>query len=437
MLKDSRFGLLLALLFAGSMWFYVQEVLIPRQKADAAAHGRPRGNLSDLYPRWLGARELLLHHRDPYSAETTREIQQGFYGRQLDPAKPAEPSDQAAFAYPVYVVFLLAPTVRAEFPQVVAIARWLFLFGIAVSVPLWRGAVGFRVKAEWVVCAMVLALSSYPSMLEFYMQNLSAVVAVFLALASIAAVREWLALSGFLLALSTIKPQLSIFFVLWFLLWTTGQWRERKRLALSFLLTLMALVLGGEALLPGWLAEFLTAIRKYRHYTSSPSGLRMFFPPAIAWSLAALLVGTVIGFGWKRRRHSAVSNEFGWMLGWVAAVSVVMVPIALYNQLLLIPALLALLSQRQLIWKSGLVPRALTKATFACLGWQWIMAAALGLASLVLPLQRLQRAAHVPVYTALALPMITLLALAAIPGMARLRMGRSQQAAVRPGSTVV
>ena len=40
------------------MWFYVSRILVPYQRADAAAHERPRGNLSDLYPRWLGAREL-------------------------------------------------------------------------------------------------------------------------------------------------------------------------------------------------------------------------------------------------------------------------------------------------------------------------------------------------------------------------------------------
>ncbi|MGD1006096.1 MAG: hypothetical protein ABR980_02565, partial [Ignavibacteriaceae bacterium] len=33
---------------------------------------------SDLYPRWLGSREALLHHRDPYGADVTREIQTGF-----------------------------------------------------------------------------------------------------------------------------------------------------------------------------------------------------------------------------------------------------------------------------------------------------------------------------------------------------------------------
>ena len=94
------------------MWFYVRRVLVPYQRADAAIHGRPRGNLSDLYPRWLGARELLLRHRDPYSPEITREIQAGYYGRPLDPARAGDPKDEEGFAYPVYVVFLLAPAIK-------------------------------------------------------------------------------------------------------------------------------------------------------------------------------------------------------------------------------------------------------------------------------------------------------------------------------------
>ncbi len=100
------------------MWLYVSRVIVPQQKAYAAIHGNPRGNLSDLYPRWLGSRELLLHRRDPYSAEITREIQVGYYGRALDPARPNDPGDQEAFAYPVYVVFLLAPSIGLPFPAV-------------------------------------------------------------------------------------------------------------------------------------------------------------------------------------------------------------------------------------------------------------------------------------------------------------------------------
>jgi hypothetical protein len=435
--RQGTTSVVVSVLICFGVWLWANRVLVPANTTAASSRHVPIGNNSDLYPRWLGTRELLLRHRDPYSAAVTRDIQEGFYGRALNVAHPADPADQAAFAYPVYVVFLLAPTVTFDFANVAAFSRWLFLFGIAATIPLWMGAIGLRTKGEWAICAIVLTLSSYPSMLEFYMQNLSALVAVLLALACFAAVHEWLALSGFLLALSTIKPQLSALFVIWLLVWVCGRWKERRRLAISFGMTLLALVLGGEMLLPGWIGKFLVAIRNYRDYNATPSGLRMFFPPVMAWALAVSLVGAVLGLGWQRRQTRADSKDFGWMLAWVAVVTVVLAPISFYNQILLIPALLVLLAQRELIWQAGRVPRALTKAVFACLGWQWILAAALGLASLIVPAQRLQAAADVPLYTALALPMITLFALAAIPGMVRLRMSRSVQAAINPGSRVV
>src|SRR5579864_7276298 len=96
------------------MGFYTRHVLVPMQVEDSVAHQRPRGNLSDLYPRWLGARELLLHGSDPYSPEMTRKIQIGYYGRVLDPHRPNDPKDQAAFAYPIYVVFILSPLIYAD-----------------------------------------------------------------------------------------------------------------------------------------------------------------------------------------------------------------------------------------------------------------------------------------------------------------------------------
>src|SRR5580692_4731632 len=98
-----------------SFWRWAKHILVPAYTLQIVASGRPRGNLSDLYPRWLGARELLLRGRDPYSAEVKREIQTGYYGRPLDPSRPYDPRDQAGFAYPVYVVFCLAPTIGLPF----------------------------------------------------------------------------------------------------------------------------------------------------------------------------------------------------------------------------------------------------------------------------------------------------------------------------------
>lgn len=400
-----------SLLLCVGVWRWAGQVLIPANTISAQHSGMPVGNNSDLYPRWLGSRELLLHRRDPYSSELTREIQQGFYGRRLDSAKATDPSDQVAFAYPVYVVFLLAPTVTLAFGVVVAVMRWLLLLGIVVSVPVWLYAIGVREKLTWIIAAMALTLSSYASVIEFYMQNLGAAVAVLLALASAALACGWLMLAGFLLALSTIKPQLSALFVLWFLIWATGQWKLRRRFVLAFALTMLTLIVGGEVILPGWIGKFLAAVSSYRSYTSGPTGLRMFFSPLFSWIVGAALVAAVVILGWQRKSSAVHSDDFAWMLAWVAAVTVMLVPVSLYNQVLLIPAVLMLLNLRGR--STGMFPRALFKAVFACLIWQWGAAAALGFASFVVPAERLRAVAYLPMYTSLALPAIVLLATAA------------------------
>src|SRR5579862_6223668 len=160
LLKNPRLGVLLALLLTGSMWFYVQKVLAPHQRTEAAIHGWPRGNLSDLYPRWLGARELLLHGRDPYSAEVTREIQVGYYGRALDGSRPGDPHDQQGFAYPVYVVFALAPTVQLPYELV---QRWFFRFLVlltAVSALIWLRSLSWWESLSARITVVILALGN-------------------------------------------------------------------------------------------------------------------------------------------------------------------------------------------------------------------------------------------------------------------------------------
>jgi hypothetical protein len=403
-----------SLLIGFSVWHWAETILVPANTQAAQSKGVPIGNNSDLYPRWLGARELLLHRRDPYSAEVTRDIQRGFYGRPLDTGNPAHPIDQAAFAYPLYVVFLLAPTVTFPFSVVAEVFRWFLLFGIAASVPLWMQAVGLRLKALQTAAVMVLAVSSYAAVLEFHMQNLAALVALLLALAAASLVRGWLLLSGFLLALATIKPQLSWLFVAWFLIWAAGRWSQRKRLVWSFTATMFTLVLAGAALAPSWLREFVAAVYAYGKYATDPSVLYIFFPSVLTWVVAAALVATLLGLSWKWRTCAPGSSEFGWALAWAAVVTLSLIPVSAYNQVLLIPPFLALFAQRPAIAFLGLIPRALAKAAFASQGWQWATAVVLLLASPLLSGEQMRAAVQVPVYTMLAVPPLTLLAVASV-----------------------
>ncbi|MFZ0287855.1 MAG: glycosyltransferase family 87 protein [Candidatus Sulfotelmatobacter sp.] len=393
------------------VWHWAKTILVPAYTAKVLAEKRPVGNNSDLYPRWLGAREMLLHGRDPYGAGVTREIQTGFYGRPLDPQNPSDPTARESFVYPLYVVFLLAPTVTWSFHTVAEVVRWLLLASIACSVPLWMVALKIRPRWPLMIAATLLALGSYPAVEEYFQQNLTALVIFFLAAAAAAASRNWLTLSGFLLALATVKPDTTGLVILWFLLWVTGNWKQRNRLFWSFTVTMAALLISTEAMSPGWISRFAAAIREYPAYGTDPNILQVLLRTQLAEFLGPVLIILLIGICWRWRKAAPDSKQFGRALAWVAAVTLVVLPkLAAYNQLLLIPALLVLARGYSRFPSTGFLRRTMTKGAFACQIWQWLAATALSVCSLLFSAARLRAVAEAPMYTLLALPPLTLLA---------------------------
>ena len=410
MLKDSRFGLLLALLFAGSMWFYVQEVLIPRQKADAAAHGRPRGNLSDLYPRWVGARELLLHGRDPYSEEVTREIQRGYYGRELDPSRADDPKDQQGFAYPVYVSFLLAPTVGLSFPAVQIGFRWLLVILTLMSIPWWLQVVHWRPSAAGFTALVLLTFGSFPVVQGIKLQQLTLLVGGLLAASGAALVEGNLVVAGFLLALATIKPQLALPMAGWLVLWAASDWKQRKRFVWSLAATMVALLAASEYALPGWVGRFRNAVTAYREYTGGAGSLLdVLATPVLGRILAAAAVIAVAVLGWGVRREGQESKEFGAMLALVLTVTIVIVPsFAPYNQVLLLPAIFLIVASWSSLWRRNRLIRAACCAGALVVIWPWLASFGLAAARLFWPATYVEQAWAAPLYTSLAIPLAVL-----------------------------
>jgi hypothetical protein len=401
--------LAISLAFSLGVWRWAEYVLAPAYGKKILSSSRPVGNNSDLYPRWLGTRELLLHGRDPYSPEMTREMQAGFYGRPLDPNNPSDPAAREAFTYPLYVAFLLAPTATLPFSTVVQIFRVLMLASIACSVPLWMYALGLRPKWPWVFSGMLLAVGSFPAVEEYFQQNLTALAVLFLAGAAAAAAKNWLALSGFLLALATIKPDTTGLLMLWFLLWAGSRWTKRRSLIFSFSPTMLVLVAAAEAKLPGWIGKFFQGLREYSSHDTDPSILSVLFTPAFGKLVAILLIGCLVVVCWRQRNAPPGSVGFGWSLACVAAVTLALLPkLAAYNQLLLVPALLMMVSQRNKSY--GRLQRALVRAALACQLWQWCAASVIAAISLFVTAPRLWTAAEAPLYTLLALSLLTVFA---------------------------
>ncbi len=415
MLKDSRLGLLLALLSAASMWFYAQWVLVPYQKADSTAHGRPRGNLSDLYPRWLGTRELLLHHRDPYSPEVTREIQIGYYGRPLDPGRMGdprfnEPKDQQGFAYPLHVIFLLAPTIGLPFPVVQAGFRWLLVILTLASVLLWLRVVRWRPSVAMTVILIVLTFGSYAVVQGIKLQQLTLVVSALLAGCAAALVAGHFSLAGFLLALATIKPQLALPIAGWLTLWALSGWRRRQFFVWSFAMTTAIFLAASEYILPGWMAQFRNAVAAYRQYTGGAGSLLdVMTTPVLGKILAAVAVLAVVVMGWKVRRATNDSEAFSTMLALVLAVTLVIVPsFAPYNQVLLLPAVFLIAHSWKDLWSRGSLARMACGLGVLVVGWPWLASFGLMLASRFVPASSIQKAWAAPLYTSLGIPLVVL-----------------------------
>jgi len=409
-MRRNVYFVLIAALMALAMWLWVQRIAIPHQIAEAAARGAPRGNLSDLYPRWLGARELLLRHRDPYSADITREIQSGYYGRPIESARPNDPKDQQAFAYPIYVVFLLAPTIWLPFAVVQKFFLWLLVGLTAASIPIWLRTLRWKLSFPSVLTWIVLTLGSFPAIQGFKLQQLTLLVAILLAAALFLVSRSNFVWAGILLSLASIKPQLVFLVVLWLISWVLGDWRARQRLFWSYFLSVIFLVAAGELVLPGWIGEFRAAASAYYNYTGGGrSVLDVELTPPFGRPVAAILIAVVLVLLWRNRKVPETSLDFQCSLGLVLATTLVVIPMfAPYNQLLLLPACMLIVRDLKALWTRHWVSRVLVVVTGISVFWPWLSAICLTAGLLFFPATSVQKAWLVPLVTSLAIPQLLL-----------------------------
>jgi Glycosyltransferase family 87 len=388
--------LILSILSAFSMWYYVTKVWGAGQSAQ----------FSDLYAQWWAAHELLLHRRDPYSPAVAHEIQAVIYGSPISASRPGDVAEMAGgFAYPIYVVFLIWPTVHLTFPVVKGLFLCLFAVLTLISLLLWLYALRWRLPATELVVIAVFTLGSFPVLQGLELQNLSLLVAFLVAAAIASLAAGYFTLAGMLLAGATIKPQFVILLIPWLALWIMGDWQRRRRLAWSFSVVVSVLVLGSQMLAPGWIGRFLTIVRAYRQYTYGHSLLDVWFSRRFGPILAAVLVLAVLALCWRWRSYSAQSSHFFLASSLVLAATLVVIPtLEPHSQLLLLPGVLFLLRFAGRIWRLGKIARLLFTAVWVLWGWAWIATFGMALTAIWFPAGMLQRVANLPLYTSPLLP---------------------------------
>lgn len=265
----------------------------------------PGGN--DFYPRWAGARALLIEGRDPYSAEVTRETE-----AVLDPQQRR--TNSFNFAFPLPVIFLFWPLVYGSYAWAQAIwmvtLQWVAI-GLVVTLVVWRQQ---RPSPFLITLTILAVLSFYPVVRTIFLGQFTLHVALFVALTLLLLQRGRDGWAGLCLSLAVVKPQMVLLLVPWLLIWAAGQRRWR------FLIGLAGggagLLLVSLALVPDWPLGFLTGLRDYKAVAAGRDPLQVLLdllwpaePVAVRYAAVILLVLLLLA-AWRRGwRHDGPRFE--------------------------------------------------------------------------------------------------------------------------------
>jgi hypothetical protein len=292
----------------------------------------------DFFPVWVGAGEVL-HGHDPYGEEVSQRIQLRMYGRTLTRYELEHGKDQHRFAYPAYTAFIVAPFTLLSYNTARALVCGTFAILIALSIPFWMRAVGWRPPPPMLAWILVIVLLSPVSARGLQLVQIGLLAGFLLSAAALAVARNHLLLAGILLAAASMKPQLALLPMLWLVLWSLSGREKRWPLLLGLGGTLVALIAGSATLVPRWIPHFMGGLAAYRHYTGAPSAFDAIF--GRPWSIlpSALAFITLAVVAWKARSTEASTRSYALALALTLAVTVWAVPANFdpYNQLLCLP----------------------------------------------------------------------------------------------------
>ncbi len=299
---------------------YYVLVIVP---AGTAASGRPF--VADLYPAWYSSRQVLHHHSNPYSEETTRQIQLGMYGHVVAPASTL---DEQRFAYPLTSVFLFAPIAVLSFPMAQAVT---FLFFLAAACATLKLYLPQRMPALTKFACSLCFLASFPVLLGLQLRQPTLLIVALLS-AAVACLRSrHLVAGGLLLALATAKPQLALPFVVPLLLWGISARRDHKAFIYSLLFSECTLLVASEAMVPGWIRPWISTLKAYTHYAGAQPLASHLLGNRFPLVICGVGFGMLIAVSWKWRNRDPL-----FAIAFSVSVCQLIFPFQLYNEIMLV-----------------------------------------------------------------------------------------------------
>lgn len=304
---------------------------------------------------------------DPYSDQVTQQIQAAYYGR---PLLPTDHVKKMAYAYPAYTAIIFLPLTFFTWAKI----RIAFLIAVpllmAATIPWWLNVLNLRARPVHQTIAAAIFLISWPVMWSIRLQQPTLLISAALVLGLLLLKTDRPIGAGVLFALTTIKPQLVVPMLLWLLLWSTLQ--RNWRFLLSFFASTGYLLIASARITPGWIPRWHVALTGYAQYTHIHPDLQNTFGtlPGLALMIVIALASTTIL--WHLRHAPIASPEFGIAIALALATTVALLPTEppmIYNDVLLLPALLILIFSKSPSYSAVTAKRV----AFTFVAWNFLL----------------------------------------------------------------
>src|ERR1019366_5942812 len=308
---------ILAVLCLAAGWYYALYI------SSTGGVGLRPGVTNDSFLLWNASRAIL-HHTNPYSTEVAEQKQVAAYGATANSLGIV--SDQR-FAYPIQATFPLLPLGLLDFRTADKIVFWLLLALVALSTGWLRG-----VWDETTLLYTLLAFASYPVIVGLQMRQ-PTLLFFGLIVGSFALLRSGrLILAAVLAALSAGKPQIALPVLLPMLVWALARWHERKRFAIAFAASLLALVSISSFVSPGWMPEWFASLRGYSHSQFvNPSIAFLFLGNKLGLAVSAVLLFGLAATLWLHRERDLLLQ-----MAISVAIFSLIIPYQTYNAAILL-----------------------------------------------------------------------------------------------------
>ncbi len=240
---------------------------------------------NDYFIQWMGFRNFFQEGISPYSDEGANRINSAI-ASQSSPDQPL----LSRFVSPLYSIILLGPFALIR-DYAISRAIWMTILELCL---LGIALISIRL-AEWRPKNWILIIFFAFSFIWFQglISILNADIVVFVGLgiaASLLAISQGHdEFAGFLLGLITVKPSVSIVFILFIVFWALVQ--RRKKIVLWLFITLILLGVAASVLIPDWTLQYFHVLMQTTEKTglSTPSNAIIHW-----WPSTGGRVGTVI-----------------------------------------------------------------------------------------------------------------------------------------------